>query len=281
MKKKIAFVAMKYDNSAWKDKRYQVIREGLEEAGFEVIRADEIKSSGPVVDEVCNYFKTADLVVIDSTGDSHSVSYEIGYCHGINRDTQSTILLKKQDDSQIPFNFRHFRHQYYKDLKHLRRLIREWFFISIPIHPDEHGFVFNFNVKDSSTSTYGLPCAEILIDFIKASKFSGRCEFYAGDSYVGYLKGIGLKYKNGKTPEHKFWLTAEAYINQNMKKYDPGITLEISEFASIREMKESFVPCGIVQFENGILQRILNPESSANDTWFIMALNERNPENVA
>jgi hypothetical protein len=281
MKKKIAFVAMKYEDSAWRDKRYQVIREGLEEAGFDVIRADEIKTSGPVVNEVCDYFKNADLVVIDSTGDSHSVSYEIGYCHGINRDTQSTILLKKYDDKQIPFNFRHFRHQYYKDLRHLRRLIREWFLISIPIHPDEHGFVFNFNVANSSTSAYGLPCAEVLVDFIKTSKFSGRCEFYAGDSYVGYIKGIGLKYKNGKTPEYKFWLTAKEFITQNISKYDPGITLEISEFASIREMKESFIPCGIVQFENGMLQRILNPDSSANDTWFIMALNERQNENGA
>jgi hypothetical protein len=226
--KKIAFVAMKFDNSSWKDKRYLIIKECLEEAGFDVIRADEIKSSGPVVDEVCNYFKSADLVVIDSTGDSHSVSYEIGYCHGINRDTQSTILLKKQDEISIPFNFRHFRHQYYKDLKHLRRLLREWFSISIPIQADEHGFVFNFNVKESNASAYGLPCAQVLIDFIKEVKFSGRCEFYAGDSYVGYLKGLGLKYRNGKMPDYKFWLTAEEFVKQNMKKYDPSIKLEIA-----------------------------------------------------
>ena len=65
--------------------RYLRIRAVLEEAGYSAKRADEIPTSAVVVEEVCRLLKESDLVVIDSTGDSHSVSYEIGYGHGIGR----------------------------------------------------------------------------------------------------------------------------------------------------------------------------------------------------
>ncbi len=47
MAKQIAFVAMKFDNVSWKDSRYNIIKEVLEEAGFSVIRTDEINTSEP------------------------------------------------------------------------------------------------------------------------------------------------------------------------------------------------------------------------------------------
>lgn len=274
-KKKIAFVAMKFENASWRDKRYLIIKEVLEEAGFQVIRADEIKTSGKVVDEVCDYLERSDMVVIDSTGDSHSVSYEIGFCHGIKRSTQSTILIRMNDNQPLPFNFRHFRQQYYKDFRHLRRLLREWFYISLPIPIDEHGFVFNFDVSNSIQSAYGLPCAKVLVDFLKTSKFSGRCEYYAADSYVGYVNCLGLKHKNGKTPEYEYWLRYEKYIKRYIKHYDKDIVLNIAEFASLREMRTNLIAMGTVEFEDGVPQRILNPESSYNDSWFIVALNEK------
>ncbi len=265
---------MKFEDVSWRDKRYLIIKEVLEEAGFSVLRADEIRTSGPVVDEVCNSLEKADLVVIDSTGDSHSVSYEIGYCHGIKRTPESTILIRQNNNEQIPFNFRHFRQQYYKDLRHLRRLLREWFYISLPIANDSHGFVFNFDVTKFKGTIYGLPCSKVIADFLKDSKFSGRCEYYAGDSYVGYINCIGLKFKHGKTPEYAFWQKAEKFIEKNMIKYDKNIQLSLSEFGSLRDMRYQFISCGVVEFENGIPTRTLNPDSSVNDSWFLTALNE-------
>lgn len=85
MERGFAFVAMKFNEVPHKDARYQRIRKPLVEAGYDVVRADEIITSGAVVDEVCRYLREADLVVIDSTGDSLSVAYEIGYCHGMGR----------------------------------------------------------------------------------------------------------------------------------------------------------------------------------------------------
>ena len=48
-----AFVAMKFTDLPWKDTRYQILAEALKEAGYEPLRADEIRSSGAIVDEVC------------------------------------------------------------------------------------------------------------------------------------------------------------------------------------------------------------------------------------
>lgn len=98
--KPIAFVAMKFDSDHWSDRRYLAIKEELQNAGFTCLRADEIRTSGQVLEEVCRLLKEASLVLIDSTGDSHNVSYEIGYCHGAGRPSERTLLIRC--DSDIP-----------------------------------------------------------------------------------------------------------------------------------------------------------------------------------
>ena len=136
---KQAFVAMRFSCPPWRDKVYLAIREELEKVGYKCVRADEIRTSGPVVDEVCRLLSKADLVIIDSSGDSHSVSYEIGYCHGVGRTADSTLLLK--DNDELPFNYQHYRHRIYRDVRHLRRLIRDYLGLIEPIRPDVLGYV--------------------------------------------------------------------------------------------------------------------------------------------
>ena len=57
---KSAFVAMKFDSDPWNDRRYNIMREVMEDAGYEVTRGDEIRTSGNVVDEVCRRLKESD-----------------------------------------------------------------------------------------------------------------------------------------------------------------------------------------------------------------------------
>jgi len=218
------------------------------------------------------------LVVIDSSGDSHNVSYEIGYCHGIKRSYDSTILIRRQDDKVLPFNFRHFRHRYYKDLRHLRRFLRNWFSISTPIQIDNYGYAFNFFTDNTEFPIYGSTIARALIDYLKIIKFTGRCEYYAG--YIVHFPGhyfvcIGLKLKNGKTPENKFWNKFTSHLEKNIKNYDQGLRFEptLSEMASIRAIKHHYLLKGITEFEDGIPQRVINPEAVENDSWFMSEIN--------
>ena len=120
----IAFVAMKFGGDSWNDKRYIAIRDVLEEAGYDVKRGDALQSSAAVTSEVFNYLRSADMVVVDTSGDSHNVSYELGYCHGIDRDPASVILVRGQREPEAPFNYAHYRYLQYKDLRHLKRLLR-------------------------------------------------------------------------------------------------------------------------------------------------------------
>ena len=103
LKERIAFVAMKFDGNHWNDKRYIAISEVLEEVGYAPLRANQIKTSKPIVEEVCDLLENSELVIIDSSGDSHSVSYEIGYCHDVGRSKDKTILIRQGEGNDIRF----------------------------------------------------------------------------------------------------------------------------------------------------------------------------------
>lgn len=186
-KKKIAFVAMKFEGTANADTRYKHIRQPLLDAGFSVIRADEIKSSGKVVDEVCNYLKDADLVVIDSTGDSHNVSYEIGYCHGIDRPQDTTILIRERSD--IPFNYRHFRHQIYESKRSIGKLIRGYLGVSEPIGLEWICQAATFELKKGAKISIS-HIKKAIREALKSLKFSGRAEFYISQGSVHFEENV-------------------------------------------------------------------------------------------
>lgn len=276
MDEKVAFVAMKFTTDSWRDKRYQVIREVLEEAGYKAIRADEIRTSGPSTEEVCRYLRSASLVVIDSTGDSHNVSYEIGYCHGIQRPYHNTILIR--EESSIPFNYRHYRHRTYKDLRHLRRLLREVLDISTPLRDDQLGCVVNFNILPEA-NLYGEVAANAIVSALKYVKFSGRCEYYAADGLMmgmpsAYIVGIGLKQvqKNLKV-DYAYWekfLEKVAEFTANTREL--VVDEMASEVAEMSGIRGQLLNRGVVQFQAGEPVFILNV---VKESWFISLVNSR------
>lgn len=189
----LAFIAMKFDSNHWRDKRYMAIREEVEEAGFRCLRGDEINTSGSVVDEVCRLLRDADLVIIDSSGDSQNVSYEIGYCHGFNRTPDKTLLLRSEG-TDIPFNYRHFRHRVYKDLRHLRRLVRDYLNMVEPIPDNVCGYTFTFRFSEQAGSQYILHGAICIFNALKKLRFSGRAECYSAEQFTipGRFFSVGV-----------------------------------------------------------------------------------------
>jgi hypothetical protein len=185
-----AFVAMKFASEHWRDARYNAIREVLDSAGFDCIRGDEIKSSGPVVDEVCRLLRDADLVVLDSSEDSHSVSYEIGYCHGVGRSATNTLLLSQSTD--LPFNYRHYRNRIYSDTKSLKRVIRDFLSMSEPLRDDQYGFTFAFYYSETAFHDYIMDGAECIFDAIAEKRFSGRLECFSGELSFGAYRTFAV-----------------------------------------------------------------------------------------
>lgn len=282
MKKNTAFVAMKFDGDHWKDKRYLAISEILKEAGFSPIRADQIRSSGPVVDEVCNYLEKSPLVVIDDTGDSLSVAYEIGYCHGIRRAPEKTILLRH--GHEIPFNYRHFRHHCYKDLRHLRRLLRDWLNLLVPLLDEHFGYTFTFELTPEA-SDYGAVVADCVLKSLHACEFTGRAQFFATQNRFGkdefYKIGIGLKFANAKirrklTPNYEWWQKLQADLIDRVDVTRCGLRLAstLSEMNEMGAIRQTMLHRATAQFENGLPTLLVGNEANPEESWFALAIND-------
>lgn len=281
MKEKIAFVAMKFEGNHWSDKRYLAISDILEEAGYKSLRADQIKTSKPIVEEVCHFLENAELVIIDSTGDSHSVSYEIGYCHGVGRSQHKTILIRQGEGRDIPFNYRHFRHYCYKDLRHLKRILRDWFSITLPLKNNQLGYIFNIKVG-SNCGEYGYTVAKAIVTVLDKKKFNGRCEYYAADGVTfglidRYMVGVGLKNTKNVVPSLNWWLEFKKKLDRELSTKDCGIELDItdSELAELGSFRQNFLLRGAVEFIKGEPSLILNPVSAESESLFISYILEK------
>lgn len=253
---------MRFRDDHWKDKTYLAMSEVLEEAGFRCVRSDQIQTSGPVVDEVCRLLCDSDLVVIDSTGDSHSVSYEIGYCHGINRPINKTILLR--DSADLPFNYRHYRHRVYKDTRHLKRLLRDYLAISEPLRDDQYGYTFTFFFSETASYGYVMDGAACIFDALRKEKFTGRCECWSYEHFFRqermFSVGIMLRQLKGSpTPSYKFWERVQTTVEALAAKTNDRIKLcpRSSEMASQRAIKDVMIWCGAAQFALGKVVHIL------------------------
>ena len=273
---------MKFSGDHWKDKRYLVLCDVLKEAGFDPIRADQIKTSSPVVEEVCNYLRESPLVVIDSTGDSHSVSYEIGYCHGIGRSADKTILLRQ--GGEIPFNYRHFRNHCYRDLKHLRRLLRDWLSVIVPLKDESSGHAFSFEVLPGAAE-YGATTAECFLQSLQNVKFSGRVEFFASEARFGkeqfYMIGLGLKFAGRSrgeklVPDYRWWTKFAADVIKRIHGASCFLKLgvSLSDISTLKALRQTMHLHGIAQFENGLPTRIIGSDSNPSESWFLMSIQD-------
>jgi len=278
----MAFVAMKFEDDHWKDKNYLIIRDELERCGYQVCRADEITTSSAVVEEVCDLLENADLVVIDSSGDSHSVSYELGFCHGVKRSLDTTLLIR--DNAEIPFNYQHFRHRVYKDRRHLRRLIRDFLDISEPLTDTQMGYAFTFEFSENASFSYILDGASCIFKALIEAKLSGRVECYSGEQLTipgrYFTVCIGVKMPRGSsTPEYSDWIKITNRVKELEKTYNGRISLDtqMSEFAEKLAMQRNFLDCGAAEFRSG---RILKSIPSTDGTDFFSRFNEEENENA-
>ena len=274
---------MKFDGDHWKDKRYSVISEVLKEAGFDPVRSDQIKSSGPVVEEVCKYLEKSPLVVIDDTGDSLSVSYEIGYCHGVKRSPEKTILLRQ--GHEIPFNYRHFRHHCYKDLRHLRRLLRDWLCLLVPLLDDSYGYTFTFEKMPPLAADYGAITADCFLQTLKTFEFTGRAEFFAAADRFGgeefYKIGLGLKFADMKIrkkfiPDYNWWIKFRADVVSRLSAMGCGLEHadSMSEMDQLGAIRRTMIPRVTAQFENGLPTLLVGGDSNPGESWFLFAIND-------
>jgi len=133
-----------------------VIKPMLDELGIKAIRADEIYSQNPIIEDIWNQIQSAGWIVADLTGKNPNVLYELGLAHGIDRD----VILLTQDIDDIPFDLQHWRCIEYKqnieggqNLKeNLKRvLIEDSSYVHVPLILLTERFKDAFRVLETRT----------------------------------------------------------------------------------------------------------------------------------
>jgi len=98
------FVMMPFGN--WFDKYYQDIYvPAIREAGFEPMRADELFSSGSVVEQIWEQIKKARVLLADLTDRNANVFYELGLAHAARK----PVVFTAPKVEDVPFDLRHLR----------------------------------------------------------------------------------------------------------------------------------------------------------------------------
>ena len=88
-----------------------LIAQPLTDAGFEVMRADDVQGRQNVMRDVVQGIADADLIVADLTTLNANVFYELGLAHALGI---PTVLIAHQEASQdIPFDLRQYRTEFY------------------------------------------------------------------------------------------------------------------------------------------------------------------------
>lgn len=95
------------------DASYQVIKEAVEEAGLECIRADEIKHSGTIDEPMYQRILRAELVIADLSTYNVNAAYELGVRYGLR--PHATIIVA-EDQFKNPFDVSHIVIRRYKHL---------------------------------------------------------------------------------------------------------------------------------------------------------------------
>jgi hypothetical protein len=83
-----------------------IIQPTIKGLGMECKRADEIYSSGPIIDQIWYYIQLAGIIIADLTTRNANVLYELGLAHASDK----KVILLTQSIEDIPSNLRHLRH---------------------------------------------------------------------------------------------------------------------------------------------------------------------------
>jgi len=95
------------------DASYQVIKEAVEEAGLQCLRADEIVHSGTIDIPMYEQILHADLVIADLSTYNLNAAYELGVRYGLK---PYATLIVAEEKFKNPFDFSHIVIRRYKHL---------------------------------------------------------------------------------------------------------------------------------------------------------------------
>lgn len=98
------FVMMPF--GPWLDTYYKdVFSPAIKDAGMEPVRADELFSTGTVIEQIWEQIQKAKILLADLSGRNANVFYELGLCHA----AQKPVVFTASQLDDVPFDLRHLR----------------------------------------------------------------------------------------------------------------------------------------------------------------------------
>ncbi|MXV20131.1 hypothetical protein [Deinococcus xianganensis] len=109
---KRAFVIMPF--GAKFDTVYQkIISPPLQEAGYQVDRADSLSDRSNIIKKIIKGMNRADIIIADLTDNNPNVFYELGICHAMNK----KVIMITQNIDVMPFDLKQYvLESYTKDI---------------------------------------------------------------------------------------------------------------------------------------------------------------------
>jgi len=90
----------------WFDKYYQEIYvPAIKDAGFEPVRADELFTTGSVVEQIWEQIVKSRVLLADLTDKNANVFYELGLAHAARK----PVVFTSSKVEDVPFDLRHLR----------------------------------------------------------------------------------------------------------------------------------------------------------------------------
>ena len=102
-----AFVVMPFDDEIADDLYRMSTKPICEEIGLEVVRADEIFTANPILDDILNAIEEATVIIADISGKNPNVFYELGMSHMLKK--PQTVMITHDAFERVPFDVSHFR----------------------------------------------------------------------------------------------------------------------------------------------------------------------------
>ncbi len=106
----LCFVLMPFKpsfNRLYRDK----IKPTVEACGFKCLRADDLFSPTPILEDIWVQICKSKVILADVTGRNPNVFYEIGIAHTVGK----PVIIITQDKADIPFDVSQFRYFLYSD----------------------------------------------------------------------------------------------------------------------------------------------------------------------
>jgi hypothetical protein len=107
---KLCFVLMPFKPEF--DRIYKdVLQPAIKDTGLKPLRADDIFSPTPIVEEVWSHIAKSKLIIADVTDKNPNVFYELGLAHTIG----IPVIIITQNKEDVPFDIAYIRYLTYKD----------------------------------------------------------------------------------------------------------------------------------------------------------------------